>query len=483
MRILVIQSWGLRIKGTFFSAADPFHYPPFRHRGDKTVRLLLTSGIMNRVTHVFFAVVVCLVAVFAAGRSFCNPPVPDTLKEGELIDLERCVSLALQRHPSIMGAVRGIEAVEGRVGQAKAGYFPQLNWSSSAQRVDPYYAPGGYLTSGGDIYNQYNTSLNLNQTLYDFRKTAIQVKIQELYADSSRGDLAAARMQVTLGVRQAYYGVLKAQKQREVAAETVEQFRRHLELALTQYETGTKSRIDVTKAEVDLSNARLNLVKGENALKIAIATLNNAMGYPEAPPYALKDVPTLTGEEQDFEGALRIAYDKRPDLRSLTIKRAAAEQALQLAKTGYYPTITGSAGVGYGGQSFPIDRGWNVAATVSVPLFSGLSTKYQVEEALANLGVARANEEILRQSIHLELRQAYLNVAEARERMVTAEVAVRQAIENRDLANGRYAAGLGNAIEVADAITAVNTAKMNYWSALYDLQAARAAMEKAMGLP
>ncbi|MCX7634934.1 MAG: TolC family protein [Syntrophales bacterium] len=438
---------------------------------------------MNVIKGVLAISGMCLVVLMAAGAAFCATPAPATLKEGELIDLERCLQLGLQRHPSLAAAARGIDAVLGRIGQAKAGYLPQLHWSSSAQRVDPYYAPEGRTGTGGDIYNNYNTSLNLSQTLYDFQKTATQVKIQELYADSSREDLAWARLQVILGVRQAYYGLLKAQKQQEVAVETVEQFRRHLELARALYEAGTKSRIDVTKAEVDLSNARLNLVKAENALKLAVANLNNAMGYPDAPSYTVKEDTPTVAEERVFAEALKTAYEKRPDLRSAITKRAAAEQAVQLAKTGYYPTVTGSAGVGYGGQSFPIDRGWNVAATVSVPLFSGLSTKYQVEEAVANLGVARANEETLRQAIHLEVRQAQLNVNEARERVSMTEVAVRQALENRDLANGRYAAGLGNAIEVADAIGAVNNAKLNYWSAFYDLQAAQAALEKAMGLP
>ena len=418
---------------------------------------------------------------------FVSAPRPsaaqETLREGELVDLERCLKIALSRHPSLQAAAQAVKAGESRVGQAKAAYFPQVTWSTSASRTDPYTTPvGAEAAKGGEITNQYLSSLNLSQTLYDFQKTARQVRIQDLGVLSARGDLDMTRLSVTLGVRKAYYDLLKARRQREVAAETVEQFQRHLEQAQAFFRAGTKPKIDVTKGEVDLGNARLNLVKAQNALSLAVAALNNAMGYPGAPPFVVADDPSEPGPLTAFEEALEKAYKNRPDLKAAVAKRQSAEESVRLAKTGYFPSLTGSAGVGYGGQQFPVDRGWTVGATLSVPIFSGLSTRYQVEEALANLQAARANEENLRQAIHLEVRQAWLNWTEAKERLSTAMLTVRQAEENRDLATGRYEAGVGSAIEVTDAIVAFNNAKMDYLGALYDLKTAQATMEKAMGL-
>jgi outer membrane protein TolC len=128
-----------------------------------------------------------------------------------------------------------------------------------------------------------------------------------------------------------------------------------------------------------------------------------------------------------------------------------------------------------------LDQGWSVGAQLSVPLFSGYLTKYQVEEARANLDVLAANEALIRQTIYQEVKQAWLNLQEAADRIATAELTVRQATENLDLANGRYAYGVGNPIEVTDALVSVSNAKTAHIAALYDYRLAQASLEKAAG--
>jgi outer membrane protein len=123
-----------------------------------------------------------------------------------------------------------------------------------------------------------------------------------------------------------------------------------------------------------------------------------------------------------------------------------------------------------------------VGATLNFPIFSGLSTKYQVEEARASFDVLKANEETLRQSIYLDVQQAWLNLQVAKDKISTAELSVKQANENLDLANGRYAAGVGNPIEVTDSLVARSNAKTAHVGALYDYKTAQASIEKAMGV-
>lgn len=159
----------------------------------------------------------------------------------------------------------------------------QLNWSSGYSR----YSPVSRTTSRS--FDEYTSSATLKQNIYDFGKTATQVDIQRLNLNSSRSDLENAAEQLIINVKQAYYGLLQAKKNRDVAMETVRQFEQHLEQARGFYEVGTKPKFDVTKAEVDLSNAKLNLIKAENALRIAKVNLNNALGLPEAPEYEIED--------------------------------------------------------------------------------------------------------------------------------------------------------------------------------------------------
>lgn len=406
----------------------------------------------------------------------------EIIKKGESLNLTRCIEIALRIHPDINAAANTANVNQSRIGQAKANYYPQIDWTSSASRTTVGSRSSFGFETKSVTFNSYSTGATLNQTIFDFGKTVSQVKVQRLNYDSSLSDLENVSEQIIFNVKQTYYGVLQARRNRDVSLEAVKQFDLHLEQARGFFEVGTKPKFDVTKAEVDLSNARLNLIKAENALKLALVNLNNAMGITEAPEYTIEDNLSFKKYEMTFEEAMEKAYQNRPDLKSVIAKKQSAESAVELAKKGYYPVLTGTAGYDYAGNSFPLQKGWNIGATFSFPIFSGFLTKYQVEEAKANLNVLRANEESLRQTVFLEVQQAYLNLKDAEERIPTAELGVKQAEENFEIANGRYAAGVGNPIEVTDAEVSLSNAKTSYIQALYDYKVAWASLEKAMGI-
>ena len=414
-----------------------------------------------------------------------NAAAGGLIKEGEVITLERCMEIALSKHPNILATRNTVSINQSKVGQAEANYYPQLNWSVGYKRYSSISGgTTGTITSreAADSFDQYSSSVTLTQNIFDFGKTPAQVNIQGLLLDSSLSELGNVSDQIVFNVKQAYYRVLQAKRNRDVAIETVQQFQKHLEQANGFYSVGTKPRFDVTKAEVDLSNARLNLIKSENALRIAIVNLNNTMGIPNIPDYTIEDNLSFKEYNISFEDAIKRANENRPDLKSIIAKKDAAGNSIELAKKGYYPVLTGNASYNWSGERFPLEDGWNAGATLSFPLFSGFLTRYQVEESRANLNVLEANEELLRQNIFLEVRQAYLNIKEAEERITATELTVKQAEENLEVANGRYAAGVGNPIEVTDAEVVLSNAKTAYIQALYDYKIAQASLEKAVGV-
>jgi len=417
-----------------------------------------------------------MILLIAAALLLPYPAAAEELiRQGETLELQRCVEIALKKHPGILAAVHTLRAGESRIGQARSGYYPQLNGSVSYSRTDPTS------TTYSRAYDSYSSSVTLSQKLYDFGKTSAQVKIQSLNLDASRSDLDNVSAQVVLGVKQAYYGLLSAKRNRDVARDVVEQYEQHLQQAKAFFEIGVKPKFDVTKAEVDLSNSKLNLLKAENAFQLARVSLNNALGVAAAPDYEIRDSLVFQHLEVDLEELLKKAYDRRPDLRAIEVKKKSLAETIVLQQKSYYPYVTGSAGYGWGGDSFPLEQGWNIGATLNVPLFSGYSTRYEVEEARANLDILKANEDALRQNIFLEVKQAWLNLQQAEERIVTSDITVRQAADNVDLANGRYASGVGSPIEVTDALVAQSNAKTSYIAALYDYNVSQASLEKATG--
>lgn len=402
----------------------------------------------------------------------------DSISKGDLLTLEQCITIALKNHPALSAAGSRIRASESVIGQVRAGFYPQITLHSGYSRVGP--APAAIRN---DPYHYYANTLSLDQTLFDFGRTWTQVDIATLNKESVQADAADVKASVIFGVKEAFYSFLKAQKSEKVALETVTQFQQHYEKAAIFFETGKTSKIDVTSAEVNLSNAKINLIRASNALRIAKVNLNHAMGVNTPPDYNIRDDLSEDTAPVSLGSAVSEAYLRRPDMISLARKKESLEKTIDLSKKGYLPVLSGNAAYGFTGDELSAEtRNWSVGVSLTFPLFTGLSTKYVIDEARANLDIIKADEELLRQKIYLEVESAYLYVHEFSERINAAKMIVRQAEETLELAKGRYATGVGSSLEITDALITVNNAKMTYITALTDYFTSRANLDRATGV-
>ena len=258
----------------------------------------------------------------------------EIIQKGEFLNLERCIEIALQMNPDIVAVKNTVDATETKIGQAKANYYPQINWIAGYTRYAPVPSTSNRFsgTVSRHSYDLYSTYIALSQTIFDFGKTPTQVKIQNLNLDSSRSDFENINEQLIFLVKQAYYGVVQAKYNKIVAEDTLKQAEQHLEQAKGFFEAGIRPEFDVTKAEVDLSRAKLYLISTANAVQISIENLNNTIGMSEAPEYVLDEDISFLKYEITLEDALKRAYKNRPDLQSLIAKKTASEDLLNLLR-------------------------------------------------------------------------------------------------------------------------------------------------------
>ena len=403
----------------------------------------------------------------------------DQVKPGEVLDLGKCIAIALKNHPDMVAAASGQKASISRIGQAKSSYYPQVSINADFIRVkQPSYSSGSITDSTTDTYDG---SVSLNQLLYDFGRTSAQVGIKKFLSESSGANVTTTARDVSYAVKQSYYGLLNARDTLVDNRETVKNFEQHLDMAKKLFEAGIKPMIDVTKAEMDLSQARLSMIKAQNDTRVARLTLTNSMGIDEMPDIKIKDAPPYAEYIIIPEESLNRAYANRPDLKALQWEYDAAKRSIDYAKTGNYPNLSGTAGIGKTGRDFPLNDEWSIGAGLSIPIFTGFNVRYQVDEARSNLITKKAEIDRLKQNIKLDVQKALVNLSEIKEAITVASVGMYQAKQNREQAEGRYAEGIGNAIEVSDALTSELTAKTNYTIVQYQYWLAIAALQKAMG--
>jgi outer membrane protein len=411
---------------------------------------------------------------------------------GKQLTLPEAIDVALHEHPAIKEYKERSLSARAQIGISRANMLPQVSSTSSY-----YYGnsvpssslniPSGFSPLGisqGNISDFTVHSFQVNQLLFDFGKTLGQIGRSKALYDVSQTDLANIRQQVALDAKTAFFGYLAAARAVMVSEDNLKLNEDLARQAQGFYQVGAKAKIDVTTAEANLYSAQADLITARNNLQIAQVTLMTAMGLKTWPysglSYKLDTHPKL----MNLTSAKEQALEDRPDFQKTQFQQQADQQSIRTARAGFLPTLysqglQNTQGKPYGGM-----RGtWSVSLNASVPIFEGLTNKYSVQQAKANLRATQSNAEVLRQDINKQVEQSYSNVRAATEKIRATEKGKEAAKENWDLAQGRYKAGVGSIIEVTDAQVKFFNAQLLFIRSVYDLKVAEAQLDKAVGKP
>jgi len=431
-------------------------------------------------------VAVCVVFLLLAGLAAAAP-------QGRLTEKE-AIELALKQHPAIKESQERRAAAKAQIGVSRSGYFPQASFTGNYYYGDAFAGSGRGATSQafpsgvtGAISGRpkprdfYIYRFNFTQLIYDFGKTAGAVAGSRAGYQQAGEDLAGVRQRVVLEVRTAFYGYLAAGRAVRVEEENVRNNREILRQAQGFYRVGTRAKIDVTKAEANLYDAETTLLRAKNLVDLARVSLLTAMGLKSWPFAAVEDVLEAPPKTLTLADLKEQALKQRPEVLRNRYQQEGDRAAIRVARSGYFPTFSGTAAYGWQGDGYPLLSDWWVGVGVNFPLFEGLKTKFSVDQARAQLRATLAGAEVLAQDVAKEVEQNFLDVQTAREVIRASAKAKEAAQENLRLAQGRYQAGVGSIIEVTDALVQFARADLKYVQALYDYRISEARLDKAVG--
>jgi len=404
------------------------------------------------------------------------------------LTLDQAMQVALERNQSLKLKREAVQRAQGQYGEASAANRPQIKAQSAYVRTGPipsvvFPGPAGPMEVELGTPETMTAKLSLTQPVDISRLISAGVKVADLNLQASRLELRREEQRITLGVKQAYLGVLQAEAFKDVAQEALNAVEEHLRIARLHYEAGTVPQLDVLRAEVAAADARQRLVTAENAVDLAKAALNNVLGVDVNEPVEVKPLPELSSIELNLPELLAEAERQRPELQVMDLRIEMTKRGVHLAKQGRLPTmaLTGSYDWLEETSEFgPGNLSWTVALGVSLPLSDGGGTSAKVAQAHSDVRSAETAREQLRQGIALEVRQAYLSLQEAQARLVATAKSVEEAREVLRLAQARYETGVGTPVEVTDAVAAMTGARTNHVNATYDCRIALARLEAAV---
>lgn len=415
------------------------------------------------------------------------------------VTLGEAVQLALRQNPAFQTSEDEADAARARVGEARAAWFPRIDFSQGFTRGDnPVYVFGTLLTQrrftaanfGLSSLNaplpldNFQTRFDGQLSLFDSGRTWFRVQGAKRLRTAAEFQTEQARQDLISQVVQAYYGVIVSREAAAAAAETLRVAESNQKRIEDMRTSGLVVDSDLLSAKVFVAQMKDRDIRAENRAEVARLDLARQLGLPAdarpEPSENLGEPAELGKTPPEWE---QFAIEHRPALRAAELQQDAATSQKKGAlaefgpKVGLYADFERDA-LTLGG---PSGTNWTAGARLDFNLFAGGAERSRLAEAQANASKAKHDLEWFRSGVLLEVRQAYLDTAAAAQRAAAARDAVEQARESLRIIQNRYGAGLTTVTELLRAQAAQLDARTAYLSALYDWQVARAQLERSAG--
>lgn len=410
----------------------------------------------------------------------------------DILTLEESINIALERSLAVLSADEEVKAKEFEKRAAKADFYPKLSTSYTYTRLDSDTVNDAKTTT----YpydplkpNNYEWNVTATQPLFTGWRLTMSRDLASLGVDTAKIQKETAVQDLVLDVKAAYFGILKAAKLETVARQAVEQLKAQLEVSQAFYDEGIIAKNDLLQTEVQMAQARQDLITATNGVELAKSLFNKLLRRNLDQEVKIKDILDYSPVTLGLDEALKKAELTRPEIKEVSLNVLSAEKSVKLTKSSYYPSVTF-----IGNYSRETDDLFLAAVTGEDPDIWTLTLqadwtiwqwgKRRDEVAAARARVAKAryllNE--IKDNIQLEVKDAYLSLREAEKNIQVAKTAVVQAEENFRMNEERYKQQVATSTDVLDAQTLLTQARTNYFNALSEHNIAWARLERAMGI-
>ncbi len=393
------------------------------------------------------------------------------------LSVQECIILALNNHPSLRKAKGSIRDAKAQLEQIRVSNRMTLNLTGSL-RYDGDYQ------DFDENYHSEGLTMTATKLLYDTGRNKLQQEIKNQTLSGTLQTEQQTRITVAAAAKRAYYDLVLKVLNLDVEREKLANLEKHLENARGLYEVGNSALIEVTKAQSDVASAKVSMLKAENDILISQEALRVAMGVNAENVFniTLSTKLLLPSSVDGVDDLIQDALNDRPDYKKLLHDEKSNQLSITNAARTSSPTINGSIGSSVSkreGSSSTTD--YNFGITLNIPVVDGGAKKVALESAYAQLDQTNAEIDALKQEITYSVRSAVLSLSNAVDRVKSSEISVKYAEENLKLAQGRYEVGVGDPIELSDAVSDLATARYTFYQALYDAQTARADLDEALG--
>lgn len=414
------------------------------------------------------------------------------LSSASAVSLAECIAAALEANPDVCAATERVQAARAAIREAQSAYYPALGGSAAYGRTDN--PPQAFMmllnqrrvSPQSDFNNPPDTdnlalSLGLRYRLIDFGRRGLdsqmahgEAKIAKLVLRGLQNDLIH---QVTRG----YYAVLQAAAFVAVREESVQTLQESLRVANERLNAGGAVKTDVLNLEVQLAQAREDLIRASNSVKLALAALNTAIGRELVSatnlPARVEQPGARPPDHEDPE-----VIQNRPELQAAGKLAEVRQAALQRARREYLPTLNAFGSVDWDSDvSVEFEHSYFVGAALELEVFDGFRRHAAVVGARARERAVQAEARKAADNLRLDLTSASIQAGEAWERLEVVRKSIENAEEALRITQQRYRLGAADIPELLTAQVGLTGMRSRNVAALYDFLTALSNLDRARG--
>lgn len=439
---------------------------------------------------VFLMVAICTAPVFPQART---------------LNLSQAIALALERNISVAQAQYAAEAAQSGMLAAWGSYLPSVSASASGTRYQstrpsstPIIINGIQIAPGSpsfSVNSNYSAGVGLDYTIFNGFAREGNFNKASSNASSAEQTSQRTRQSIVYQVQTTYVTVLKNEQLVGVNDENLKRDQQQLERIQESAKVGSLALADVYRQQSQVGADEYALISAQNTFDKSKADLLALLGVDVTNEYLIADstispdisqvmIDSTTASYNNFDDLTKRAVAARPDYKSAQDLLNAGESSITQARSGYFPTISASAGYGLSNPQLSRisdNKSLNWGLNFNWTLFDGFSTNYQIQSAIANKRSAEVNLAQTERSIGVDVKKALLDLEAARKQYAVSLVALISATEDRKIAEEKYNLGAGTLLDLLVANANLVNAEANKINAAYGYIVSKLNVEYVVG--
>ncbi len=425
---------------------------------------------------------------------FPTQPSEVAIEATQPLTLQQAIDLARRNNVDLQRTKLQLERSQAQLREALAAKLPIVTLQSDLQRSQSASSEISARNADISLGNPDSPRNSLSATVqirYDLITSGLRsgnIRAAEKQVQINALQVEVIEEQIRLNVAEQYYILQQAKEQLRIRQQALFQAERSLRDAQALEQAGVGTRFAVLQAQVQVANEQQRLTEAIAELRRTRRTLAQLLNMPQTLDVTAADPVEIVGRWQlSLDDSIILAYKNRAELEQRLAERELNQAQRQARLANLKPQV--SLFANYNALELSFDDpllsqgsgdGYTLGAQLNWTLYDGGRTRAQADLEDAEVAIAEQEFTNDRNSVRLQVEEAYFQLVSSFDNIQTSIVGLAQAQEALRLARLRFQAGVGTQTDVINSETDLTQAQFNQVQAILGYNVAVARLQRAI---